>query len=49
MAVCKKCGADDLYPSDLAGKYGCVYCFSYEETEEEKKEDDASSKLQNAG
>ena len=27
MAICKRCGADDLVTSDICGNAGCVYCF----------------------
>lgn len=26
MAICKRCGADDLHKSDLCGNAGCVHC-----------------------
>lgn len=26
MAICQRCGADDLLTSDLCGSAGCIYC-----------------------
>lgn len=26
MAICKRCGANDLLTSDLCGNAGCIYC-----------------------
>ena len=41
MAICKRCGADDLIASDLCGNAGCIYCCGTPEENLQKKNKDS--------
>lgn len=49
MAICKRCGANDLLTSDLCGNAGCIYCYGtsieeLKETEDKYKETEKTKK-----
>lgn len=50
MAICKRCGADDLLTSDLCGNAGCIYCCgtSMEELKETEDKGTEKTKKSNA-